>query len=96
MSKSSSFRVPENWRARPLTPIADLPAIAGFSAAKGYQLAANRVLDLRRVAGRTFVTTASLTQLLDNAPQHDARANGHRTAAANAARRQAATQAWEA
>jgi hypothetical protein len=77
-----------------LTPVADVPAIAGFSVATAYGLANKGVLDFRRLAGRTFVTTESLARFLDSAAPHDPRSNTARTAPAVAARRKASERAW--
>lgn len=96
MRKTNLYRVPENWRERPLTPAIDVPAIAGFSVAKAYQLAETGELDFRRTAGRTFVTTESLARLLDCAEPYNPRSNSGRTAPAVAARRKATERAWEA
>lgn len=78
------------WRDRPHLTMKVAAEIAGLSTASLYRYAGEGELSLKRLAGRTFVDTASLAKWLQSAEPWQPSASG---AAARAARAPRAAQA---
>ena len=81
------------WRERALITLGLASQIVGLSTASLYNLEAAGRLEFRRLAGRTLVTSESLSRLIDSsqvqAPARD------RTAKAVAARAKRAAASWQ-
>lgn len=55
------------WHERPYLPVNTVAQLAGFSPAQVYKLGKLGTLDLRKIAGKTVVVTATVIRLLDSA-----------------------------
>ena len=89
-----SKSVPQGWELRPLTPLSDVPVIAGFSISTAYSLANSGTLEFAKLGGRTYVRTTSLIAYISTARPY--LPDSGRVAVANRARKRAADDAWRA
>lgn len=97
MSKSATSAVPAAvgipWQQRPHHTIQTASQIAGLSRASLYACAKQGRLTLRRLAGRTLVTTESLIAFINSAEEWKPSDRG---SGGRAARAERARAAWEA
>jgi hypothetical protein len=66
-SQAASNEISTPWRERPFLPIKTAAEIAGLSSATLYRFETEGRLSFKRLAGRTFVDTASFATLLQSA-----------------------------